>query len=228
MLHRWLLHSAIIQTLFLAERLDIVTEEDSIHQLDRAAQVTIFQTENWTLSTPFPPPQTENFPFRRMSMRHRSSNPQPHPAILRRLETPDMAQSGGCPQEALGEWLRHCGRLRTSPYSPDRRSSIPGKAEEDSCRIFWTRDGWISPRRERVPATAGRSFSHIHASGCCAWDSDHLVRATGQLKVAADGVKVERDLANVEGDVKVKADFGSKSNELELTAKATSLETGIL
>ena len=41
----------------------------------------------------------------RRSAWHRSSNPQPHPAVLphlRRLETPDMAQSGGCPQEALG------------------------------------------------------------------------------------------------------------------------------
>ena len=38
-------------------------------------------------------------------MRHRSSNRQPHPAVLphlRRFETPDMAQSGGCPQKALG------------------------------------------------------------------------------------------------------------------------------
>ena len=62
-------------------------------------------TENWTLSTPFTSPQTEHFPFRRMSMRHRSSNPQPHRAVLphlRRFETPDMAQSGGCPQQALG------------------------------------------------------------------------------------------------------------------------------
>ena len=40
-----------------------------------------------------------------MSMRHGSSNPQPHPAILphlRWLETPNTAQSGGGPQEALG------------------------------------------------------------------------------------------------------------------------------
>ena len=62
-------------------------------------------TEKWTLSTPLPPSQTEKFPFRRMSMRHGSSNLQPHPAVLphcRRFETPDMAQSGGGPQEALG------------------------------------------------------------------------------------------------------------------------------
>ena len=38
-------------------------------------------------------------------MWHRSSTPQPHPAVLPHLQcfkTPDMAQSGGCPQEALG------------------------------------------------------------------------------------------------------------------------------
>ena len=66
------------------QRLDIGTEEDSIHQLDRAAQVTIFRL-NWTLSTPLLSSQTENFPLRRMSMRHGSSNPQPHPAILPHL-----------------------------------------------------------------------------------------------------------------------------------------------
>ena len=41
----------------------------------------------------------------RRSVWHRSSNPQPHPAVLSHLppfETPDMAQSGGGPQEALG------------------------------------------------------------------------------------------------------------------------------
>ena len=42
-------------------------------------------TENWTLSAPLPNPQTEHFPSRRISMRHGSSNPQPHPAALPRL-----------------------------------------------------------------------------------------------------------------------------------------------
>ena len=68
------------------QRLDIGTEEDSIHQLDRAAQVTICR-------------------LRTGHMRHRSSTPQPHPAVLPhlgRFETPDMAQSSGCPQKALG------------------------------------------------------------------------------------------------------------------------------
>ena len=48
-------------------------------------------------------------------MWHRSSNPQPHPAVLphlRWLETPDMAQSSGGPQEALGtgwDTVADCG-----------------------------------------------------------------------------------------------------------------------
>ena len=40
-----------------------------------------------------------------MPMWHRSSNPQPHPAVLSHLwcsERPDMTQSGGCSQEAPG------------------------------------------------------------------------------------------------------------------------------
>ena len=56
------------------QRLDIRTEEDIIHQLDRAAQVTIFRLRTGHC------PQTENFPLRRMS-----SNRQPHPAILPHL-----------------------------------------------------------------------------------------------------------------------------------------------
>ena len=63
------------------------------------------QTENWTLSTPLPLPQTKHFPFRQMSMWRKGPQiPQPHSAVLphlRRSETPDMAQSGGCPQEAF-------------------------------------------------------------------------------------------------------------------------------
>ena len=91
-------------------------------------------TENWTLSTPPPPPQTEKFPFRRMSVRHRSSIPLPHPAVLphlRHFETPDMAQSGGYPTGSFRDRMRHCGRLRTSPYSSDWGSSMAGKTEEE-------------------------------------------------------------------------------------------------
>ena len=35
------------------------------------------------------------------------------------------------PTGSFGNRLRHCGRLRTSPYSPDWRSSMAGNAEED-------------------------------------------------------------------------------------------------
>ena len=41
-------------------------------------------------------------------MWYRSSTPKSHDGVLphlRRFETPDMAQSGGCPQEALGTSL---------------------------------------------------------------------------------------------------------------------------
>ena len=65
--------------------------------------------------------------------RFSKSNPLPHSAILphfQRFETPDMAQSSGCPIGSFGERLRHCGRLRTSPYSPDWRSSMAGNAQK--------------------------------------------------------------------------------------------------
>ena len=35
------------------------------------------------------------------------------------------------PTESFGERLRHCGRLRTWPYSPEWRSSMTGNAEEE-------------------------------------------------------------------------------------------------
>ena len=85
--------------------IDIGTEEDSIHQLDTAAQVTVFRL------------RTGHYNFlshlHGLKISHsdecpcgtlRSSNPQPHPAVLphlQRFETPDVAQSGGCLQEAL-------------------------------------------------------------------------------------------------------------------------------
>ena len=80
------------------QRLDIGTEEDSNHQLDRAAQVTLFRLRTGHC-------QLLSHLHRQMSMLHRSSTPQSYPAVLphlQRFETPDMAQSGGCPQKALG------------------------------------------------------------------------------------------------------------------------------
>ena len=81
------------------------TEEDSIHQVNRAAQVTIFRlrTGHCQLLSH----------LHRLKISHSDQCPsstgpqisQPHPAVLPhpwRFETPDMTQSGGCPQEALG------------------------------------------------------------------------------------------------------------------------------
>ena len=77
------------------QRLNIGTEEDSIYKLDRAAQITIFRLRTGHCQLLSHLHRLKNFPFRRMSMRHGSSNPQPHPAVLphlRRFETPDMVQ----------------------------------------------------------------------------------------------------------------------------------------
>ena len=84
------------------QRLDTGTEVDSILQLDRAAQVTIFR-----LRTGHCQPLSS---LHRLKISHSDecpcgTGPQtpnhilPH---LRWIETPDMAQFGGSPQEALG------------------------------------------------------------------------------------------------------------------------------
>ena len=41
----------------------------------------------------------------------------------------DIRQNGARPVEHQA--VRYCGRQRTSPYSPDLRSSMAGNAEED-------------------------------------------------------------------------------------------------
>ena len=81
------------------QRLDIGIEEDSIHQLDKAAQVTIFRLRTGYCQL------LSHLHRLKTSHSYRSSNPQPHPAVLpqlRRFQTPDMAQSSECQQEALG------------------------------------------------------------------------------------------------------------------------------
>ena len=99
---------AILKNNFRTEwqqRLDIGIEEDSIHQLDRVAQVTIFRLRTGHCQLLSHLNRLKKIPFRRISMQHRYSDIQPHPAVLpslRRFETPDMVQLGGCPQEALG------------------------------------------------------------------------------------------------------------------------------
>ena len=88
-----------------SQSLDIGTEEDSIHQLDRAAQVTIFRLK---------PGHCQLLShLHRLKISHSDAcpcgtGPQTPNHILQScltldiFETPDMAQSGGCPQEALG------------------------------------------------------------------------------------------------------------------------------
>ena len=83
-----------------SSHLDLGAEEDSIHQLDRAAQVTIFK-----LRTGHCPLLSH---LHRLKISHSNEFPcgtVPHPSAplhLGQFETPDMAQSGGYPQEALG------------------------------------------------------------------------------------------------------------------------------
>ena len=106
-------------------------------------------TENWTQSTPLPPPQTKNIPFRWMSMQHRSSNSQPHPAVLPhlgRFETPNMAQSSGCPQEALGtgwDTVADC-RLHLTHQTEDL--VWPGMQQKKKKNLFDGSSTWIAPK----------------------------------------------------------------------------------
>ena len=86
------------------QRLNTGTEEDSIHQLDRVAQVTTsrLRTGHFQLLSHL---HRLKIPIQTNVHAAQVLNPQPHPAVLPHLqcfETPDMAQSGGCPQEALG------------------------------------------------------------------------------------------------------------------------------
>ena len=134
------------------QRLYTGTEEDSIHQLDRAAQVTIprrwdrrgqhppagqsspshnLYTENWILSTPLPPPHTENFLTAQVLNPPTTScspvRPPPSPSTLWDTR---LGSVWWWPTGSFGDRLRHCGRMRTSPYSPDWRSNMAGNAEE--------------------------------------------------------------------------------------------------
>ena len=92
------------------QRLDIGTEEDSIHQLDRAAQVTIFRLKTGHCQLlshlhRLKISHSDKINVHAAQVRNPPPPPPQHSAVLlhfRRFETPDMAQSGGCPQEALG------------------------------------------------------------------------------------------------------------------------------
>ena len=41
------------------------------------------------------------------------------------------------PKGSFGDRLRHCGRLQTSPYSPDWKSSMAGNTEEEEMLVFF-------------------------------------------------------------------------------------------
>ena len=78
------------------------------------------QSLDWELNTvnSCPPPQTETIPLRWMPQRHRSSNRQPHPAVLshlRRFETPDMPSPVDALKKLWGpvETLRRTADLLT-------------------------------------------------------------------------------------------------------------------
>ena len=65
------------------QRQNIGTEEDSIHELGRTAQVTILRLSTGHCQlTPLPSPQTGNLPLRWMPMWQRFSNPLPYSAVL--------------------------------------------------------------------------------------------------------------------------------------------------
>ena len=103
-----------------------------------------------SFSPPSPPPPPPSLLFSH-SMQHSASNPQPHPAVLPHLqhfETPDMAQSGGCPQEALGTgWntAADCG-LRLTHWTED---------------LVWP--GIQKKKKFSHACVCARSHAHMHA-----------------------------------------------------------------
>ena len=55
------------------------------------------------------------------------------------------------PTGSFGDRLRHCSRLRTSPYSPDWKSSMAGNAEEEEGRQrerVWNERNWVKGKTD--------------------------------------------------------------------------------
>ena len=113
--------------------LDIGTEEDSIHQLDRAAQVTIFRLRTGHCQL--------LFHIHRLNIFHSDecpcgTGPQP-PTTSCSPAPPSMlwgARHGPVwwmPTGSFGDRLTHYSRLWTLPYSPDWRASLARNAEEE-------------------------------------------------------------------------------------------------
>ena len=94
------------------------------------------QSLDWELDTvnSSPTPTDWKFPIQTnvhvaqvLKLPTTSCNPAPPPTIW-------DARHGAVrwmPTGSFGDLLRHCGRLQTSPYSPDWRSSMAGNAEEE-------------------------------------------------------------------------------------------------
>ena len=117
------------------QRPDTGTEEDSIHQLDRAAQVTIFRLRTGHCQL--------------LSHLHRLKNSHSDECLCGSPVPPSTLWDARhspvrwMPTGSFRDRLRHWGKLRTSPYSPDWRSSMAGSAEEEEeanwgyLWIFW-------------------------------------------------------------------------------------------
>ena len=97
-------------------------------------------TENWKLSAPLPPTPTNTFP----------NQTNVHEAQV--LKTPITCCSPAppltlwesrhgpvwwMPTGRFEDQFRHCGRLRTSPHSPDWRSSMARNEEEEEESFSW-------------------------------------------------------------------------------------------
>ena len=119
-------------------RLDTGTEEDSIHQLDRVEQVTIFRLRTGHC-------QLLSY-LHRLKISHSDKCPWPQvlkptttscsPAPPSTLWDTRHGPVWWMPTGSFGNQLRPCGRQRTSPYSPDWKSSMARNAEEGDVVYF--------------------------------------------------------------------------------------------
>ena len=103
------------------QHLDIRTEEDSIHHQDRAAKVTIFRlrTGHCQLLSHLHrlkfPIQTNVHVTQALKPPTTSCSPAPPSTLIDARHGPVR----WIPTGSFGDRLRHYGRLRTLPYSPD-------------------------------------------------------------------------------------------------------------
>ena len=161
-------------------RLDTGTEEDSIRQLDTAAQSQSLDWEldtvnssptsthweldtvnssldtvnssptstHWELDTVNSSPTSTHWTFPIQTNVHAARVLKPpttscSPAPPSTLWDARHGPVWWMPTGSFGDRLRHCSRLRTSPYSQDWRSSKAGNAEEEeeikmqSLGCFW-------------------------------------------------------------------------------------------